>query len=77
MTDKQKYFHLLAEVCEDMPYYAVDHAVRAGIGQEYRSASIRLAHVKQGKVASLPDLVKLIEISMPDFEIPTHLRPAT
>lgn len=75
MTDKQKYYHLLGEVCEAMPSSAVDSAIRAGYGQEHKSASTRLHHVKQGKVASLPDLVALIHASMPSYEIPTHLRP--
>jgi len=75
MTDKQKYYHLLGEVCEAMPSSAVDSAIRAGYGQEHKSASTRLHHVKQGKVASLPDLVALIRYSMPDYEIPAHLLP--
>jgi hypothetical protein len=75
MTDKQKYYHLLGEVCEAMPSSAVDSAIRAGYGQAYKSASTRLHHVKQGKVASLPDLVALIRISMPSYAIPAHLLP--
>ncbi|MGI4862967.1 MAG: hypothetical protein ACRYFZ_03535 [Janthinobacterium lividum] len=75
MTDKQKYYHLLGEVCEAMPSSAVDSAIRAGYGQEHKSASTRLHHVKQGKVASLPDLVALIRYSMPGYEIPAHLLP--
>ena len=76
MTDKQKYYHLLGEVCETMPSSAVDSAIRAGYGREHKSASTRLHHVKQGKVASLPDLMALIEYSMPGYEVPAHLRPA-
>lgn len=75
MTEKQKYYHLLGEVCEAMPSSAVDDAIRAGYGKEHRSASTRLHHVKQGKVASLPDLLALIKHSMPDYEVPAHLRP--
>ncbi|MVN77820.1 hypothetical protein GO988_15925 [Hymenobacter sp. HMF4947] len=75
MTDKQKYYHLLGEVCEAMPASAVDSAIRAGYGQEHKSASTRLHHVKQGKVASLPDLVALIRASMPGYDIPAHLLP--
>lgn len=76
MTDRQKYYHLLGEVCELMPSSAVDSAIRAGHGQDYKSASTRLHHVKQGKVASLPDLLALIRVSMPDYEVPGHLLPA-
>ena len=75
MTDRQKYYHLLGEVCEAMPSSAVDSAIRAGYGRELKSASTRLHHVKQGKVASLPDLLALIEHSMPSYEVPMHLRP--
>jgi hypothetical protein len=77
MTERQKYYALLAQVCEDLPARAVDHAIRAGHGQQYASASTRLAHVKQGKVASLPDLVVLVECSMPEFQIPAELRPVS
>lgn len=76
MTDKQRYYHLLGEVCEDMPSSAVDSAIRAGYGQEHKSASTRLHHVKQGKVVSLPDLMALIRHSMPDYQVPAHLLPA-
>lgn len=76
MTEKQKYFALQALVCEDMPHYAVDTAIRAGYGRQYTVVSTRLQHVKQGKVASLPDLVALIEYSMPKFHIPAQLLPA-
>jgi hypothetical protein len=75
MTDKQKYYHLLGEVCEALPSSAVDSTIRSGYGQEYKSASTRLHHVRQGKVASLPDLVALIQASMPAYEIPVHLLP--
>jgi hypothetical protein len=76
MTDKQKYYHLLGEVCEAMPSSAVDSTIRSGYGREYASASTRLHHVRQGKVASLPDLVAMVRASMPTYEIPTHLLPA-
>ena len=75
MTEKQKYYHLLGEVCEDMPSSAVDSAIRAGYGQEHKSASTRLHHVKQGKVASLADLLALIRYAMPGYEVPAHLLP--
>ncbi|SHL86944.1 hypothetical protein [Hymenobacter psychrotolerans] len=75
MTEKQKYYALLSLVCETLPHYAVDRAIRAGYGQQYASAATRLGHVKQGKVAHLPDLVALVESSMPEFPIPAHLRP--
>lgn len=75
MTEKQKFYHLLAEVIEDMPHHAPTAAIRAGYGEQYPSAATRFQHVKQGKVACLPDLIALIEHSMPDFTIPAHLLP--
>ncbi|WP_170172515.1 hypothetical protein [Hymenobacter rigui] len=36
-------------------------ATRAGYGQQYASAATHLAHVKQGKVACLPDLLALVD----------------
>ena len=76
MTDKQKFYHLLAEVIEDMPHHAPTAAIRAGYGEQYPSAATRFQHVKQGKVADLNDLIALIQCSMPDYQIPAHLRPA-
>lgn len=75
MTEKEKYYHLLGEVCEKMPSSAVDSAIRAGYGQEHKSASTRLHHVKQGKVVSLADLLALIRYSMPDYQVPAPLLP--
>ncbi|QNE38593.1 hypothetical protein F1C16_03010 [Hymenobacter sp. NBH84] len=77
MTEKQKYFALQALVCEELPPYAVDMAIRAGYGKQYESASRRLAHVKQGKVANLADLLALVQHSMPRFNVPEYLLPAT
>lgn len=56
-----------------MPSAAVDSAIRAGYGREHKSASTRLHHVKQGKIASLSDLVALIRYSMPTYVISAHL----
>ncbi|WP_210516446.1 hypothetical protein [Hymenobacter terricola] len=76
-TEKQKYFLLQALVCEKLPNRAVDMAVRAGMGGEFKSASVGLQNVKLGKVPSaLRDLVAMVRLSMPDFEIPEFLMPA-
>ncbi|GAA3953749.1 hypothetical protein [Hymenobacter algoricola] len=72
LTDKQKYFHLMGEVCEQLAPDAVDATVRAG----YKTPSNLLAMVRLGRRANLPDLVAMVEVSLPAFEIPTHLRPA-
>ncbi|RSK45202.1 hypothetical protein [Hymenobacter rigui] len=75
MTNKQRYYYLQAEVCELLPPYAVDMAIRAGYGQQYESAARRLSHVKQGKIANLPDLIALVEYALPTYAIPARLRP--
>lgn len=50
-----------------MPSSAVDNTIRAGHGREHKSASMRLHHIKHSKVALLPDLLALIEHSIPDY----------
>jgi hypothetical protein len=72
MTEREKYFSLLALVCEKMPYYAAQSAANAGIG-----AASRLQNVKVGRVICLPELVALVRHSLSDFEIPAHLLPET
>lgn len=71
MTEPQKYYTLLGLVCEDFPHYAVDMAIAAGCPGERQ----RLHDVKRGRTVSLPDLVALVQHSMPRFKIPTYLRP--
>jgi hypothetical protein len=72
LTDKQKYFHLLAEVCEKMPVDAVDTAIR----RDHPTPAHSLGNVRIGRKVDLPALVQLIELSMPDYDIPAELRPA-
>ncbi|MDO7851593.1 hypothetical protein [Hymenobacter convexus] len=72
MTERQKFLHLLAAVIEDLPTSAIDTAVRAG----YEATTTMLANVRMGRVMNLPHLVKLIEVGLPEFEIPESLRPA-
>ena len=76
MTERQKYHSLQALVCEIMPYHAPTTAIRAGYGAQYPAAASRLQNVKQGKVLSLVDLIAMVELTMPEYEIPEHLRPA-
>jgi hypothetical protein len=75
-TNKQRYFLLQALVCEKLPFYAVDEAVKKGLGSEFKSASVGLQNVKLGKVPSaLSTLIEMIRLTMPDFEIPDILLP--
>jgi hypothetical protein len=76
MSEKRKFFSLLALVCDTLPRYAVEIAIKDGYGAEYgESASRRLYNVKQGKVICLPDLVALIRYGLPAFVIPADLLP--
>jgi hypothetical protein len=70
LTEREKYFTLLGQVCEKLPYYAAQLASDAGLG-EHR----RFQNVKQGKAIGLADLVALVRHCLPDFEIPEHLLP--
>jgi len=73
MTDKQKYYYLYAEVCETLPIGAIDLLVRSG----FEEASARtLITVRQGRLINLPLLIKLVEVGLPDYNIPEFLRPA-
>jgi hypothetical protein len=47
----------------------------ASYGQEHKSASTCLHHVKQGKMASLTDLLALVRYSMPGYQVLQHLLP--
>lgn len=70
MTEREKYHSLQALICEKLPYYAAQMVATAKGG-----ALARWQNVKAGKVISLPDLVTLIRVALPDFEIPAHLLP--
>jgi hypothetical protein len=78
MSEKQKFFSLLAAVCDKLPRYAVEQTINADYGAEYGAAAAkRLYNVKQGKVVCLPDLVALVRHSLPQFEIPAELLPTS
>jgi hypothetical protein len=70
MTEREKYFTLLALVCEKLPYYAAQLASDAGLGQ-----AKRLQNVKVGRIVCLPELVALVRHALPDLEIPSYLLP--
>ena len=71
LSENQKFYQLQALVCDKLPFYAASLTVNAG----YPAPLSRLQAVKAGKTKSLPDLVALVKHSLPDFEIPAHLRP--
>ena len=73
-TDKQKYYQLMALVCEDLPTTTkiVDTLVRAG----HEATSGQLAAVRWGRNISLAWLIDMVRVGMPDYSIPEELLPA-
>jgi len=70
MTEREKYFSLLALICEKLPYYAAQMLAKKEGG-----TLSRWQNVKAGKTISLADLVAMVRLTLPDFEIPAHLLP--
>lgn len=70
MTKREKYFSLLALICEKLPYYAAQTVAKKEGG-----ALQRWQNVKAGKTISLDDLVTMARLVLPEFEIPAHLLP--
>jgi hypothetical protein len=72
LSEKAKYFHLLAEVCERLTPTHVDALVREGY-----STTMALNNARTGKKQSIEDLIKLIEhAAIPGYVVPKELRPA-
>lgn len=72
MTDKQKYFALMSEVCELLKPADINAPVRAG----YDVPANLLDQARIGRRPVLRDLVAIVTHAHPDFQIPAHLRPA-
>ena len=70
-TEKQKFFRLYSEVCEDIPTSAINDAIAGG----YEANAVTLVGVRQGRIINLPHLIKLIEVGLPEFVISDDLRP--
>ena len=70
-TERQKYYQLMALVCEDLPTTAIDTLVRQG----HRATAEQLRAVRQSRKTHLPWLIDLVEVGLPDFRIPAELRP--
>ncbi len=73
MTDKQKFYHLYAEVCETLPTSAIDTLIRSDFKE---ASSVQLVQVRQGRQINLPWLVALVKVGLPDFKIPEQWLPA-
>ncbi|WP_310393650.1 hypothetical protein [Hymenobacter sp.] len=72
MTEKQKFLHLLAFVCEDLSTDAVNKAVRSG----HEASATQLMAVRHGRIMNLKLLVDLVRIGLPEYEVPADLLPA-
>ena len=71
MTDKQKFYRLLSDVCEFLPTKSIKAAISAG----YNANAVELLNVRRGRVTNLNHLVALIRFGLPKFSIPTELLP--
>ena len=71
MTERQKYYHLMGEVCEWLGPDAPDKAVRAG----HPTTANMLAQVRLGRRPILNELCAMIKVYKPDYQIPEHLLP--
>lgn len=71
-TPKQKYYQLLALVCEDLTTTAIDALVRT----DHEATTATLTAVRQGRKIDLELLIDLVRIGLPDFAIPAELLPA-
>ena len=71
MTEKQKFYRLLSEVCEVLPTKAINAAIAGG----YNMNAVQLLQVRQGRIINLPHLVAMIHFGLPGFNIPAELLP--
>jgi hypothetical protein len=70
-TDRQKYFQLIALVCENLPTTAIDMLVRSG----HEASSAQLTAVPQCRKVHLP-WIDLVRAGLPSYVIPLDLLPA-
>ena len=72
-TPRQKYFALMALVCEDLTANskAIDALVRGG----HKATSAQLSAVRFGRNVNLDWLIDLVRYMLPHFTIPEELLP--
>ncbi len=70
-TDRQRFYYLMSLVCEDLPTGALDALVRQG----HEATAEQLRAVRQCRKVSLPWLIDLVRVGLPDFPIPAQLLP--
>lgn len=71
-TDRQKYYQLMALVCEDLATTAIDALVRRG----HPATAAQLTAVRHARKAHLQWLIDLVRVGLPKFAIPAELLPA-
>ena len=71
-TERQKYYQLMALVCEDLPLTAIDTLVR----NDHKATAAQLTAVRQARKVHLGWLIDLVRAGLPDFVIPLDLLPA-
>lgn len=69
--DRQRFYHLMSLVCEDLPNTTVDTLVRAG----HEATTEQLRAVRQCRKVHLPWLIDLVRAGLPHFLIPAELLP--
>lgn len=73
MPSKTAAYHtLLGMVYDDLPEDAVAQCIKAGISSD----AVRLQNVRRGTTHKLPILIRMVEVCLPKFPIPSHLREA-
>ncbi|MGI4866133.1 MAG: hypothetical protein ACRYFZ_19570 [Janthinobacterium lividum] len=70
-TERQKYYQLMALVCEDLATTAIDALVRQG----HPATAAQLIAVRHARKAHLQWLIDLVRAGLPSFVIPLDLLP--
>lgn len=71
-TPRQRYYHLMSLVCEDLSTDAIETLVRK---EQHPATAAQLTAVRQGRKVDLPWLIDLVRVGLPDFELPVELLP--
>jgi hypothetical protein len=71
MTNKQKYYRLMSLVCETLPPRSIDLLSQTG----YELPPTVLYQVRNGRAINIAALVALVQIGLPEFQIPEELLP--
>jgi hypothetical protein len=69
--DRQRFYHLMSLVCEDLPSKSVDTLVRKG----HKANTEQLRAVRQCRKVHLPWLIDLVKVGLPTYKIPDELLP--